>query len=329
MSSNGLPAGFRWVHASNGSIPPDAVVAGKDKSGEVLHVARVSAGNRATDIGKCGSHLRGAVTASGGREHFHNNYEVLCGRSPNLKWVEHTGAFDLTKLSAGHAPIIGGKDSNGATLFITRIRMGSSDAAQSRSTSIGVQPGKVSALMQGASAAFNGQEYTAQKYEVLVHEYEGFSWIQIHRDPIPSGAIPAGHENGNTLYVARAFFIAGGPGGQKSIQVGKAGPHIKGASFSYGKGYGEILKDDVEIFVGDSSKVKWVSHSGPAEFDDIKGNPVLGGMDFGSHTLFIARVPYNDDLQVGKASVALLEGMHFSYSGQEIMRNDYEIMCYK
>lgn len=29
----------------------------------------------------------------------YSNYEVLCGRSAQLKWVEHSGGFDITKIA--------------------------------------------------------------------------------------------------------------------------------------------------------------------------------------------------------------------------------------
>ncbi|EJD48320.1 hypothetical protein AURDEDRAFT_123077 [Auricularia subglabra TFB-10046 SS5] len=159
MSSN--------VSASNGSIPPNALVAGKEKSGDTLYIARIADGN-VTHVGKCGQHIHGAIAACDGREQFFGSYEVLCGRSSQLKWVEQSGAPDISKL--GGIPFMGGIDANGAALYISRASIAAPVTGHGGACSVGLQPGKIGALMKGASVTFDGAEYIGNKYEVLVFE---------------------------------------------------------------------------------------------------------------------------------------------------------------
>lgn len=65
----------KWIPSSNGSVPPNAVTAGTDVSGELIYVAR-AAHEGALIPGKLVPSHRVAYVAWGGRENPKDGYEV-------------------------------------------------------------------------------------------------------------------------------------------------------------------------------------------------------------------------------------------------------------
>ncbi|EJD48281.1 hypothetical protein AURDEDRAFT_162752 [Auricularia subglabra TFB-10046 SS5] len=337
MSTNScLPRGFQWAPSSKGNVPPNAVAAGNDKSGEKLYIARVIAGN-AIYIGKCGQHVRGALAVCSGREQFFNNYEILCGPSAQVRWVECVGAFDFTKVSG--TPLVGGSDVNGAAQFITRLKTASRGGRSA--SSIGVQPGSITALMNGTSHPLAPKGIVS----------DGISWTQVSNGHIPPDAIIGGEEGNaqGALYIARAFF-KGGSDQPGSLQVGKTGPYIGGGSFAYnGK---EVKVTTVEVPTAPNSGkdlVQWVAVSGQLDLGKLGATPVMcgvpficvgavieaysfrrAGVDVDGSILYVAHVKSkNIGIQPGKVSVNYEDGMHFGFGNAERTSKDYEVLCYK
>lgn len=310
------------MSASNGSIPPNAVVAGKEKSGETLYVARVSDAN-VTHIGKCGQHIRGAIVGRDGREQFFNSYEVLCGQSAQLKWVEQSCALDVSKL--GGMPFMAGTDANGAALFVSRAKVAAPVNGHGGACSVGVQPGSISALMKGARVAYNGAEYIGNKYEVLVVVLGSIYWASSSGGNIPSNAIATGREadSRGELYTARAPFRGDAC---TTTQVGKAAKHLGGGSFAFGNK--EVFVTDVEVLVGDPNAVKWVAYNGQLNLESLDGNPVGAGTDTDGSLLYPARVTLGRGIQPGKVSTSFTDGMHYGSDGKEKTSASYEVLCY-
>lgn len=321
FNTSNLPKGFSWVSATNGSIPPDAVVAGKEKSGDTLYIARVEDGN-VIYVGKCSQQIHGAVVARDGREHFFSCYEVLCGRSPQLKWVEKSGALDVSRLEG--IPFIGGTDVNGAPFYVARTKV-AAPVGHGGVCSVGLQPGKIGDCMKGASVTYNGVEYIGTKYEVLVLGTTMYSWAPSRGGNVPYNAFEAGYENDSRgrLYICRAPFY---DNAGQSLQIGKVASHLGGGSFAYGGR--EVTVRDVEVLVGERNEFRWVSYQGQLDVRRLGGNPLAAGYDADGTALYVARANYNGGLQPGKISVSFRDGIHFSGNQRENSSTNYEVLCF-
>jgi len=150
------------------------------------------------------------------------------------------------------------------------------------------------------------------------------TWVLTHGKRIPDGAIKGGHDQGHTLYIARAFQDGG-------IIPGKASDWFqKGAVIGYEEK--EIQLDTYEILVGNNDKVKWVPVKGTLKVDALDGTPVPGGKENDEKPLYIAQAPYgkNDssDVHPGKVSEGL-DGAFIAYDGTEKKVQEYRVLCYK
>ncbi|KAJ9058093.1 hypothetical protein DSO57_1015889 [Entomophthora muscae] len=106
---------FRWVYASNGDIPENAIVGGCEDDDTPLFVARHSYGGSLV-IGKVALHLNGMNFGFEGDEHHTHEYEVLIGDICQVCWVPYSGHLThcgYTSLKVGHEP-------NGQELFIAK-----------------------------------------------------------------------------------------------------------------------------------------------------------------------------------------------------------------
>ncbi|KAJ9067233.1 hypothetical protein DSO57_1001348 [Entomophthora muscae] len=120
---------FRWVYASGGDIPENAIVGGCEDDGTPLFVARHSYGGSLV-IGKAAPHLNGMNFGFGGDEHHTHEYEVLIGDIRMVRWVPYSGCLthcEYTPLKAGHEP-------NGQELFIAKARRGPGEVVGKVST---------------------------------------------------------------------------------------------------------------------------------------------------------------------------------------------------
>lgn len=135
------PDSTRWVRATNGTIPPDAVPAGREGADDMyvcqaehqggLHPGKIRHGFDGCNIGWGGKELR--VPA----------YRVL-----TLNW-----AADVPETAA----VVGGNESNGQPLHLCR--------AAHRG---GVHPGKTRQEFNGCNIGWGGAEVTVRNYTVLL-----------------------------------------------------------------------------------------------------------------------------------------------------------------
>jgi len=93
-------AGYKWVNARNGYVPPGAVEGGFD--GEKLYVCSIG-----SNVGKLAPGHRKCYVAYGNKSFAYDRYQVLV--ADNWKWVRLTG-------DVPQGAVIGGKD--GEDLYV-------------------------------------------------------------------------------------------------------------------------------------------------------------------------------------------------------------------
>ncbi|XP_073952262.1 uncharacterized protein isoform X2 [Choristoneura fumiferana] len=71
------PERIRWIESRNGSVPPNAVVAGNTSNGEPLYIGRAKHEGSLTP-GKVHPSHKNMYISFAGKEIPHNTYEVLC-----------------------------------------------------------------------------------------------------------------------------------------------------------------------------------------------------------------------------------------------------------
>ena len=141
-----------WVDCVSGIVPSNSpVVGGNDVNGEPIYVCR-AVHNRDTIPGKMVPSHRVGYVAYDGKEHAHQNYQVLT--NPNhacLAWVP---------ASSGQIPtgaLLGGEQADGTPLYIGRAYHHSS-----------LIVGKVHPRHHVLYVPFAGSEIAIKSYEVLV-----------------------------------------------------------------------------------------------------------------------------------------------------------------
>ena len=169
----------RWVPASPSSLPADAFSAGKGADGRQVLIVRVSyAGWLVPAVFNWQEET--AVADIGGDRMSFGTFEVLV---PDWARVE----------SAGAAPFVAGRDSDGSDLVPLRAPRGK-----------GLHPGKWSVGSRKGYIPYGGKEIElGQKgYEIFVGSG---TWVQAQGNMLPLGAILAGSDDdGSPLYMIRA-----------------------------------------------------------------------------------------------------------------------------
>lgn len=137
-----------WVHCHFGEVPPQAVLAGSEASGEGLYVCRAFHEGD-TIPGKLVPSHRGAYVSRDGKEHKKDYYEVLVGG--RVSWVrESHGKIPRHAIVAGHTV-------QGENLYVGRFRHAGT-----------LTPGKVHVSHGCCYIPYGGKEIAATTYEVLV-----------------------------------------------------------------------------------------------------------------------------------------------------------------
>ncbi|KAA1475143.1 carbohydrate-binding module family 12 protein [Dentipellis sp. KUC8613] len=146
------------------------------------------------------------------------------------------------------------------------------------------------------------------------------TWVLNEGKSIPPGALVGGHENGQPLYIARAFHEGG-------IQVGKASSRFgKGAVIGFK--HKEIEVGTYEILLGDPRAVRWIDAHGKFRPGNLQGlRPVEGGREDDGSLLFIAQAEHHGGLHPGKCSERL-DGAYITYGGDEKEEKRYRVLCY-
>jgi len=146
------------------------------------------------------------------------------------------------------------------------------------------------------------------------------SWVLVEgREKIPRSALEAGKDkDGNSIYVARAFFEGG-------TQIGKACRTFKaGAAIGYGGRVVELNK--FEVLIGDSRGVQWVRFSGQLSIQQLRATPVEGGKEANGSLLYVARVEYNGGWHTAKVGEHL-PAAQLAFHEEEVTIKDYEVLC--
>ncbi|XP_055714142.1 uncharacterized protein LOC129808322 isoform X2 [Phlebotomus papatasi] len=137
-----------WLPASEGQVPPGAVVGGHEVGGEKLYVARARHGG-ALIPGKLVPSHRCCYVPWGGREHSVKHYEVLCNCSGT--WISASrGNY------SPHA-LPGGTSEKGETLYIGRANHKGSQTI-----------GKIQPSHKLCYIPYAGKEIGYKSYEVFV-----------------------------------------------------------------------------------------------------------------------------------------------------------------
>ncbi|KAI0727103.1 carbohydrate-binding module family 12 protein [Fomitopsis betulina] len=145
------------------------------------------------------------------------------------------------------------------------------------------------------------------------------TWILSEGGQVPKGALPAGQQNGETLYVCRGFHEGG-------IQIGKVSPAFsKGAVVGYG--FKEIQLSKYEVLVGDIRALRWVNFRGRLNVQQLGARPVEGGREKDGTPLFIASAQHGPNVLPGKVSEKL-DAAVVPANNTEITENEYRVLCY-
>jgi len=141
---------LQWVAASNGEVPPDALLVGTEGDGN-LYVGRAK---HEGDVipGKIHTGHKVCYVAWGGAEHAIPEYEALVVPSGvTVEWVAQSGG------AVPDNAVPGGEQEDGQKLFIGRADHEGS-----------ITPGKVHPVHGVLYVAYGGEEHPHQEYEVLV-----------------------------------------------------------------------------------------------------------------------------------------------------------------
>jgi hypothetical protein len=141
---------------------------------------------------------------------------------------------------------------------------------------------------------------------------EGTSWVAQTAGAYPEGALIAGNDNGNDLYVARAEH-------EGAVVPGKLLPAHNVAYIAWGEA--EHAKEGYEVLVVPSASVSWVANSGGT----IPEKAIPGGISEDGEVLYIGRAPHEGTVTVGKVHPS--HGvLYISYGGAEVSVAEYEIL---
>lgn len=149
---------------------------------------------------------------------------------------------------------------------------------------------------------------------------EVVTWVLNKGRNIPQYAIEGGSENGETLYISRAFSYGG-------VHPGKCGRHLsRGASIPADGA--EIEIDTYEVLIGKRDAVRWVTVRGNFSFNSLEGcKPVEGGREADGTILYISQAFYEGGRHPGKISEKLRH-CHFSHGGKEKTVEEYAVLVY-
>jgi len=153
--NHGPRAPVTWVLVEGrDKIPKSAFEAGRDKDNHPIYVCRAFF-EHGTQIGKASPGFKqGAAIAYAGKVVEFSTFEVLMADAQAVKWVASSQQLNVEQLGA--KPVEGGKEANGAVLYVARVRYDH-----------GTHPAKCGEHLLGANLAHSGTEIVIEDYEVL------------------------------------------------------------------------------------------------------------------------------------------------------------------
>lgn len=145
----------KWVKASGGDVPPNAVVGGHEGDGTPLYIGQVKY-EGGKHIGKVRKEFGGCNFSWGGEEKCESEYRVLTSKKAH--WINASNG-DVPEDS-----MVGGNEGDGEKIYIGRVNYEG-----------GVHMGKVREAFGGCNFSWGGKELCEKEYQVL-HKIKG-KWI--------------------------------------------------------------------------------------------------------------------------------------------------------
>jgi hypothetical protein len=209
--------------------------------------------------------------------------------------------------SGGEVPfgaLVGGKESDGARLYICRGSYGGS-----------VYPGKIRAALGGCIVPWNGGEVSLPSYEVLTP-----GWVQAMSGSIPLHAVQFGFEPRSErgpltvpLYVCRARYEGG-------LHPGKLRADHGGCNIAWGGR--EITVASYEVLVNPESIPTLKM---PASRGIVPDDAFVGGQEDDGSQLFPCSALYQDGVYPGKVR-AEYGGCIIPWDGGAVTIASYQVL---
>eukprot|EP00727_Mastigamoeba_balamuthi_P012927 m51a1_g8257 hypothetical protein (322) ;mRNA; f:173559-174775 len=295
---------LRWVRVAGGSaIPANAVVGGNEEDGARLFVARTELYGSLIP-GKAAPHFNGVNVAFDGREEtITGQYEVLVAEGSALppQWQRVEPGQHLTFGAAG-------RDVGGEPLWVARTPYRN-----------GMHVGKAGNHIGGISISWGGQEVILRgvPYEVLnVPPEKLMHWVPVNGGDVPQGAVQGGSDAGSPLYVARAAHDG-------ALTPGKALPAHACMYVPFGGQEVRYTSYEVLVLEPNAPQPRWVTVAPGQRIPDSGA----AGHDIGGEPLWVARIPFEGGLCIGKAGNHL-HGITVPYGGKEhhITSQPFEVL---
>lgn len=287
-------SGLRWMWASNGVVPENAIPAGR-------------IGSRRYYIGR--AHYEGSVTPGqidtkrkacsipwGGDEHMRNVYEVLC--TPG-QFLAVTADNTETLLTASTA----GMSEEGEPLFIGRVKHKGE-----------LVYGKVQRSHGVCYIAYEGKELSFENYEIFIanvpSRLDGYYWLKNVEYTIPDQATVGGGSVNKPLYIGRAKYRGSLTPGSIDPTIGRC--NIAWSANEHQKMYYEYLCN--------CKRGRFVKAQG----NHVPTGAIRGGYTEYGEPLFIGRVKEKDGYIVGKVQPSH-SVCYIPYRGKEVAHKKYEV----
>ncbi|EJT99987.1 hypothetical protein DACRYDRAFT_101090 [Dacryopinax primogenitus] len=155
---------IRWVLVEEGQkIPEDALQTGAEATGEPLYSTRVW-WQGGLHLGKAANHIYNYASISwDSQEHTTPTFEVLCGPSTHVQWLEIPHGTRVTpSLFHTLSAVEGGREATGTFIFVAQGEYGFGGA-------VGLHPGKASAGDDHACIGYGGGEVWIRPFRLLVY----------------------------------------------------------------------------------------------------------------------------------------------------------------
>ncbi|KAJ6643770.1 hypothetical protein Bhyg_08735 [Pseudolycoriella hygida] len=207
-----------------------------------------------------------------------------------------------TTVYAGLPPsaVYAGNDSDGSPIYVGRAYFEGQQL-----------PCKVMPSKNAAYVSYAGKEHFVSNYEGL--SGHGFTWIQSGHGHVPAGAVVAGNNSGEPLYIGRAHF-------QGSLTPGKV--HRSHACLYIPYGGDEHAIRSYEVLVG-SQRSNWVSAS---SYGPVPDGAILAGNDVDGSPIYVGKAFHDGDLIPAKV-IPSKNVAYVSYNGVEVQKHQFEVLC--
>ncbi|KAL0581837.1 hypothetical protein V5O48_000205 [Marasmius crinis-equi] len=155
-NQHGLTGPAMWIYNEGLDIPRQAITTGKEHDW-MLYIARAPM-EGGIQIGKASNVFKKGAVIGFDKEEIHlAQYEILVGDMNGLRWVSHSGRFDVRNFQGGR-PVEGGRDRDGSPIFVAKAPHKGAE-----------HPGKVGEHIDGCRIPYDGKEKDIDQYDVLCY----------------------------------------------------------------------------------------------------------------------------------------------------------------